>query len=612
MGTIATTPTSTRTRWPHRIVAFFFIIYGLTAGGILALSISQNPVLQPFTLLAYLNTYGILMPIFVIGSALFLIWIGFRLSMMIMDAAHWARLVLLWSLVGTLVIITQIILTRAGGVITTTDRAILIDMLLQIGALLTFAVVCGGLIYWFNQHMDDYRGEIRLSSQTARIAWTLMLPSVAILVLVAARPLEQTFIISLTDRRFASGQEVNFIGFSNYERLLGMRIDRSPCEMDDDGECVTRIVEVETTSVVDLLIDVEQVREIIEALAAGELIRGVPRMLSPDDLAELVAIDDGTDNFINALVETPNGLNQIRFILALSLERGRIVSIDDVSEGVAQAVVTSTREETRIVYKSPSDFVEGYRAQGFSRVAEYFVFGNRYVLSARDADFIRAINNTLIFTVASVSLELLLGLFFALVVNSRFRGRGLMRTAMLVPWAIPTVVSARLWETMLIDRGAGLINASLLQFGLIDSPQAWLANTSLQLPAMVAIDVWKTTPFMALILLAGLQVIPEELYEAAEVDGASKLRQLLSITLPLLRPIILVGLIFRTLDALRVFDVFQVLLGRQKLTMATYNYEMLINNQRFGYASAIGVVIFVLIFVFTAIYVAAMNRGNQT
>jgi trehalose/maltose transport system permease protein len=143
--------------------------------------------------------------------------------------------------------------------------------------------------------------------------------------------------------------------------------------------------------------------------------------------------------------------------------------------------------------------------------------------------------------------------------------------------------------------------------GLIDRSQAWLANTDLQLPAIVAVDVWKTTPFMALILLAGLQVIPSDIYEAADVDGAGRFRRFFSITLPLLRPTIAVALVFRTLDAVRVFDVFQVLLGRQRLSMATYNYEALVSNQQFGYASAIGVVIFVIILIFTVIYVRALG-----
>lgn len=232
-------------------------------------------------------------------------------------------------------------------------------------------------------------------------------------------------------------------------------------------------------------------------------------------------------------------------------------------------------------------------------------------LSALDEQWVRSIWVTVVFTVLSVSGELLLGLFIALTVHSSFRGRGAMRAVMLIPWAIPTVVSARLWELMLDDTRAGVLNQALLSLGFIDAPLAWLTDPSLQLPSVILIDVWKTAPFMALLLLAGLQVIPKELYESARVDGASPFREFFAITLPLLRPAIGVALIFRTLDALRVFDLFQVLLGRAQQSMSTYNFDVLINNQQAGYASAIGVLIFLLIFVFAVAYVRVLGVNRE-
>jgi trehalose/maltose transport system permease protein len=164
---------------------------------------------------------------------------------------------------------------------------------------------------------------------------------------------------------------------------------------------------------------------------------------------------------------------------------------------------------------------------------------------------------------------------------------------------------------MLDDTRAGVLNQALLSIGVIDAPLAWLTNPSLQLPSVILIDVWKTAPFMALLLLAGLQVIPKELYESARVDGASPFREFFAITLPLLRPAIGVALIFRTLDALRVFDLFQVLLGRAQQSMSTYNFDVLINNQQAGYASAIGVLIFLLIFVFAVAYVRVLGVNRE-
>jgi trehalose/maltose transport system permease protein len=156
-----------------------------------------------------------------------------------------------------------------------------------------------------------------------------------------------------------------------------------------------------------------------------------------------------------------------------------------------------------------------------------------------------------------------------------------------------------------------VLNRFLLDVGLLDQPLAWLTTSSLQLPSAIMIDVWKTAPFMGLLLLAGLQTIPKELYESARVDGATRVREFFAITLPLLRPAIGVALIFRTLDALRVFDLFQVLFGRSERSISTYNFEVLIANQEAGYASAVGVLIFLLIFVFAVAYVRVLGVNRS-
>jgi trehalose/maltose transport system permease protein len=232
-------------------------------------------------------------------------------------------------------------------------------------------------------------------------------------------------------------------------------------------------------------------------------------------------------------------------------------------------------------------------------------------VGARTPDFIRAVWNTLLFTFFSVFFETVLGLIVALVVNSEFKGRGAMRAVMLVPWAVITVVSARMWEWMFEPTRAGLFNMLGERFGLIDGSFAFLSNNALQLPAIIAVDVWKTTPFMALLILAGLQMIPGELYEAAEVDGASKLRQFFNITLPLLKPSLAVALIFRTLDALRVFDVFQVMLSQKRYSMASFNYFQLISARQMGMASAIGVIIFIIIFAFAILYMKSLGVDTE-
>ncbi|PKP58575.1 sugar ABC transporter permease [Candidatus Atribacteria bacterium HGW-Atribacteria-1] len=247
------------------------------------------------------------------------------------------------------------------------------------------------------------------------------------------------------------------------------------------------------------------------------------------------------------------------------------------------------------------------RPHRYRELSQFNFFGKRYVIGVSNLDFIKAIKDTLTFTVISVLLETVIGLAVALVINSNFWGRGVMRAAMLVPWAVITVVSARVWEWMLFPTRIGLFNVLLQKLGIGDGQIAFLSMDKWQLPILITIDIWKTTPFMALLLLAGLQLIPAELYEAAWVDGANKFRQFLSITLPLLRPILAVALIFRTLDALRVFGLFQVLLTQKRYSMASYSYYQLIGNRNMGLASATGVIIFVLIFIFAVGYIRLLE-----
>jgi len=239
----------------------------------------------------------------------------------------------------------------------------------------------------------------------------------------------------------------------------------------------------------------------------------------------------------------------------------------------------------------------------YQQVGQFNLFGKQYVIGAIERDFVRGIFDTVVFTVVSVILELILGLCIALVVNSGFKGQGFMRASMLVPWAIITVVSARIWQWMFEPTRAGFFNVILQMLGIGDGQIAFLRTESLQIPCLIAVDTWKTTPFMALLLLAGLQLIPDDLYKAASVDGAGKMRQFFSITLPLLKPAIAVALIFRTLDALRVFDVFQVLLSRTRYSMASYAQNQLIEYQNAGLSAASSVIIFLLILAFATIYI---------
>ena len=220
-----------------------------------------------------------------------------------------------------------------------------------------------------------------------------------------------------------------------------------------------------------------------------------------------------------------------------------------------------------------------------------------------DADWWRAVLNTIVLTVASVALETLLGLVIALTLDAHLPGRGALRAAVLIPWAIPTVVSAQMWNWMYNDL-YGVVNAIFLKLHLVDAPRAWTADPALALPAVIAVDVWKTTPFMALLILAALQLVPGEIYEAARIDGVSGLKVFWRITLPLIRPAVMVAIIFRSLDALRIFDLPYVLTGssRYTATMAVFARQQLVEFQDVGYGSAASTFLFLVVAVFTALY----------
>ena len=231
-----------------------------------------------------------------------------------------------------------------------------------------------------------------------------------------------------------------------------------------------------------------------------------------------------------------------------------------------------------------------------------------------EQDFRAALRNTLVFTAASVSIEFVLGLAIALLIDSEFRARNIVRASILIPWALPTVVAARLWGWMLTDV-YGVVNDLLVnRLGLLSEPLAWTGTNGLALASVIAVDVWKTTPFVALLLLAGLQVIPKGLYEAASVDGAGPVRRFVHVTLPLLVPAILVALIFRTLDALRVFDVVWVLTQGQfgTETLGTYAYRQLFEYSRLGFGSAVCVMLFLLIALVVGVYMVIFRSRGES
>jgi multiple sugar transport system permease protein len=225
-----------------------------------------------------------------------------------------------------------------------------------------------------------------------------------------------------------------------------------------------------------------------------------------------------------------------------------------------------------------------------------------------------AYKNTWMFTAVSVLMETVLGLFIALVLNKKFLGRGWVRACVLIPWAIPTVVSARMWE-WIFNAEYGILNYLLVKTGIIDANINWLGETTTAMFAAIFSDVWKTTPFMALIILAGLQGISSSLYEAANIDGANKWKQFLHITFPLLIPSIMIAVLLRALDAFRVFDLIYVLTGggpaNSTEVLSSYAYKTTFSAGEVSSGAAMSSLMAVSVFVLAIVLLFIMNKASE-
>jgi ABC-type sugar transport system permease subunit len=230
-----------------------------------------------------------------------------------------------------------------------------------------------------------------------------------------------------------------------------------------------------------------------------------------------------------------------------------------------------------------------------------------------DARLWSALAHTAAFTIVTVALELVLGLGLALTVNRARHRVGVLRTAMLLPWAIPTVVSALVWR--FIFETNGLVNHALIGAGVVATAPAWFSDPRVAWIPIVLADVWKSTPFMTLLLLAGLQTIDPTLYEAAALDGAGAWRQTLDITLPLLTPTLLAAVLFRSLDAFRVFDLIYVMTrggpGTATETLSVYVFQVFFRSLRFGYGAALSVLVFVVSLTLAFSWLSLTRRAQE-
>jgi trehalose/maltose transport system permease protein len=253
------------------------------------------------------------------------------------------------------------------------------------------------------------------------------------------------------------------------------------------------------------------------------------------------------------------------------------------------------------------DDLAGAKWIGLSNYLQYVDYGDgtgEWFGLLADPLWWNAVVNTIRFTLISVTFETIIGLVVALVLNANFPGRGLTRAAILIPWAIPTVVSAKMWAWMMNDQ-FGILNDIFIRLHVLSQPIAWAAAPDTAMIAVLIVDIWKTAPFMALLILAGLQMVPADIYEAARIDGVNPLKVFWKITLPLIRPAVLVAVIFRGLDALRIFDLIYVLTpnNHQTITMSVFARQNLFDFDKFAYGSAASTFLFLIIALITIAYI---------
>jgi ABC-type sugar transport system permease subunit len=236
-----------------------------------------------------------------------------------------------------------------------------------------------------------------------------------------------------------------------------------------------------------------------------------------------------------------------------------------------------------------------------------------YTFALHQAEFWSAVERTAYFTFVSTGLELVFGMGIALLLNAPLRARWLFRTIAVLPWALPTIVNGAMWRYM-FNAQYGVVNAALTQLHITSSYEAWFSKPFVALNLVVLADVWKNTSLVAFFLLAGLTTIPRELYEAARVDGYGPVGAFLHITLPLLRPVIVVVLVLRTIEAFKVFDIIYVMTGggpaNGTQSIAFYTYQRAFSDEFFGYGSALAYLIVIFIMALAILYIRLLRTEN--
>lgn len=430
-----------------------------------------------------------------------------------------------------------------------------------------------------NAKVKNKKDKFTLSE--AQLGYLMIAPAILIIIVIAFYPVLRSFWYSLFDLRLNNPTKntVNLSYkfdmeryFSNYNLAKGALKQASNGEENNTAAKINDAVD----KLQNINIQVEKQNDILAKEPKVKIYTDKFQTV-PDDKIKFASIDKGT-------------------------AQSFLTGIDNLIKEISSITVS----------KDSKDYID--KAAGLmqelrdSIIKPNFVGVSNYSYFIKDDRFWGSLGYTFRFTFYSVAIELVLGMLIAVLINRNFKGRGIVRTAVLVPWAIPTVVSALMWK-FLYDGQNGFMAHVFAKLHIVKNAGVLLTTHNGATFSTVFADVWKTTPYMALLLLAGLQGIDSTLYEAADVDGATTIQQFFRITLPLLKPTILVALLFRTLDAFRIFDLISVLTGgaNSTETISVYAYKTMFAQMEFGKGSTLSVVVFICVALISIGYVKILG-----
>lgn len=335
-----------------------------------------------------------------------------------------------------------------------------------------------------------------------------------------------------------------------------------------------------------------------------------------NDDAETAAQDAGASAaFQTALTDADSYQKEFANVPSGKISASQSQAFTNATEKLRQEIQTLYQDYPNSEYTNTESLPKIFEELNKSISPSNFIGLAGYSHIFTDQRLFDALAHTVFFTLISVAIEFIIGLALAMVMNQAVRGIGLIRAGALIPWAIPTAVSALMWS-YLYDGSNGIVSHIFAQLGLIPSSETMLLTGPGAMWAAILTDVWKTTPYMALLLLAGLQVIDKGLYESSSIDGANQMQTFFKITLPLLKPSILVAVLFRALDAFRVYDLIAVLTGGgpggSTETLSVYAYKTMFSQMNFGYGSVIVMFMFVCVLIIATLFIKVLGASVST